>query len=143
MTPEPATPVIVINGQEYPGLTRDDLTLGELEIVERCGAPLPNEDGEIDQTLDPTGRRWLTALVTITLTRAAEDTEGIDTIKVSQIELKGYPEANGGPPPNRAARRSRAANGATAKPGNAKNAAGGQAAQHASSGNQPTATTST
>lgn len=139
MTTEPATPVIVINGREYPGPTVDDLSFDELEIAERLGAPMPKEDEELDLR----HVRWLKALVTIALTRADEATEGVGKFTVSNIEFKGYPETNGGPPPNRAARRSRAANGATAKPEKEKNAAGGKAAQPASSGNQPTATTST
>jgi len=104
---EPAKPVIVINGKEYPGPAVDDLSFDEIEIAERYGAPMP-KDGE-----EPDLRhvRWLKALVAIALTRADEDSSGVGALRVNQVEFRGYEGVGDADPPpmNRAARRANAA----------------------------------
>lgn len=107
-----ASPVIVVNGKEYPGPTLDDLSFDEFEIAERFGAPMPEEGAEPDLRQ----MRWLKALVVIALTRAGEDAGRAGELRVQDVEFRGYERADAGPPPNRAARRAAAA----AKPGKPK-----------------------
>jgi hypothetical protein len=126
---------IEINGTHYPGPSMEDLSFDEMEVAVSLGCPA-HADG--DTEVDIKDIRWLRALVVIALERAKEDAGLVGEIRVNDVKFHGYPELNGGPPPNRAARR---ANGAAdakkpRKPGVGANPPG-------SSGHPPTDTSST
>ena len=87
-----------VDGVDYV-IDTDDLTLGELAEASDMGASIPNGAME---TLDP---RWVQALIVFAMRRAGEvvTVDAVRELRMGQIK---FGEAtNGGPPPNRAARR--------------------------------------